>query len=262
VSIHWYGIFFALGVFLSSSLFEHSLKNDLPQKIINKLLFTITLYMLVGAKLGYLVFYTPLPYWGVVITSLKGLSFHGGLIGLIVGLKLVAAQYSISFWALADRLCLTAPWGLLCGRIGNFMNSELFGRPTLSNWGVIFMNTDSKLLPRHPSQLYEAATEGLLLGLILAALPHSWRQRDGMSTSIFLIFYGLFRCIIEEFREPDPQIGFLAQHWTMGQILSTAMIFSGLILFISSMLSSQKTRNLPIFDRSKEMICALRVKKA
>lgn len=259
-SIYWYGIFFAWGVFLSCHLFERSLKNEIPQKVIERILSTTIISMLVGAKLGYLIFYTPLSHWPETLLSFRGLSFHGGLIGLTFGLRFAAAKYSIAFWGLADRLCCAAPWGLFFGRLGNLMNSELFGRPTLQNWGVVFERSDILKLPRHPSQLYEALGEGLFMGLILAALPESYRRREGLSCAIFLIGYGLLRCLIEEFRQPDPQIGLLSG-WTMGQILSTAMIIVGLLLLVSSLMSPSSQKNLPIFDRSKEMICALRVKK-
>lgn len=260
-SIYWYGILFAFGVFLSCSLFEHSLKNEVPKKVIDNILFTTIICMLAGAKAGYLIFYTSFSQWADIAVSLRGLSFHGGLVGLVLGLRLAAAKHCVSFWALADTLCCAAPWGLLFGRLGNFMNSELFGRPTLQNWGVIFERSDQLRLARHPSQLYEAFAEGLLLGLILAALPTSLKKRDGFSSSVFLIGYGLLRSFIEEFRQPDPQLGLLGQGWTMGQILSSAMIIAGLLLLISSLSAPQGPRALPIFDRSKEMICALRVKK-
>lgn len=260
-SIYWYGVLFAFGVFLSCYLFERQFKDEVPQSVLDKILLASVVGMILGAKGGYLLFYTPPQKWFTTVFALRGLSFHGGLIGLMLGLRWAAARYSISFWAMADALCCCAPWGLLFGRLGNFINSELFGRPTWQPWGVIFARTDAQLLPRHPSQLYEAAGEGLFLGLLLAALPDKWRRRDGFPSAVFLLVYGLLRCLIEEFRQPDPQLGLLGSGWTMGQILSSVMIITGLLMLLSSLLSSQGPRSLPIFDRSKEMICALRVKK-
>lgn len=259
-SIHWYGLFFSLGVFLCSHLFESQLKEEVPKKVLDQVVLFIVLCMMVGAKVGYLIFYTPLSQWPFVLLSLKGLSFHGGLIGLVIGLRSSAAQYSISFWALADTLSCAVPFGLFFGRIGNFFNSELFGRPTFQNYGIVFEQSDKMLLARHPSQLYEAACEGLLLGIILFSLPPSWRKRDGLPSAIFLMGYGILRCVIEEFRQPDAQIGFI-QGWTMGQLLSSAMIIAGFVLFLASVVSAQGPRSMPIYDRSKEMVCPLKLKK-
>lgn len=261
-SIYWYGILFALGVSVSCTFFERHFKDQIPKDIIDKTLLTAMIGMLLGAKLGYLAFYTTPQYWLSTAFALKGLSFHGGLIGLVLGVRWAAARYGMSFWALADAFCLYAPWGLLCGRLGNFMNSELFGRPTGQDWGMIFERTDKLLLPRHPSQLYEALGEGLFLGLLLAALPEQWRRRDSFPSAVFLLGYGLVRFILEEFRQPDPQAGLLlGQAFTAGQILCAMMIVMGSGMLLINFFWGGNTANLPVFDRSKEMICALRVKK-
>jgi phosphatidylglycerol:prolipoprotein diacylglycerol transferase len=158
-----------------------------------------------------------------------GMSFHGGLIGVMIALVVWCRRHRLPFWNVADCLALVTPIGLFLGRIANFINGELVGRPTSLAWGVIFPGED---LPRHPSQIYEALLEGPLLLVILWFISTKYRPRDGQIAAAFLILYGVARFAVEFTRQPDPQIGFVAFGWlTMGQILSAIIIVLGTILF-------------------------------
>jgi phosphatidylglycerol:prolipoprotein diacylglycerol transferase len=163
------------------------------------------------------------------------MSFHGGLLGSIIAMFLFCKKYHINFLELTDILSISAPIGLFFGRIANFINMELYGRVTGSNFGVIFPNVDN--LPRHPSQLYEAITEGLLVFIILFSLA-KWtksRQKLGLLSGLFLTLYSCARIFSEQFREPDKHIGFLFNyHITMGQLLSLPILICGLIIVFLS----------------------------
>jgi phosphatidylglycerol:prolipoprotein diacylglycerol transferase len=156
------------------------------------------------------------------------MSFHGGLIGALLAAILFCWKYKESFWKIADLVIVTIPIGLGLGRIGNFINGELYGRVTQVPWGMIFPKGGP--FPRHPSQLYESASEGGILFLILWLLKDK-RMPTGMLLAIFLSFYGAFRFFVEFFREPDAQIGFVLGPFSMGQVLSSFMIISGVILW-------------------------------
>jgi phosphatidylglycerol:prolipoprotein diacylglycerol transferase len=156
-----------------------------------------------------------------------GMSFHGGLIGSVVGGILFCRKYRLNFWQLADIVIVTAPIGLGLGRIGNFINGELYGRVTDVPWGMVFPAGGP--LPRHPSQLYEALLEGVVLfGLLWSIKDRS--LKPGVLLSLFLILYGLFRFFVEFFREPDPQLGFVLGPFSMGQVLSAGVILAGAAL--------------------------------
>jgi phosphatidylglycerol:prolipoprotein diacylglycerol transferase len=158
-----------------------------------------------------------------------GMSFHGGLIGVLIVGVLFSWRNKKSFWKIADLFIVTAPIGLGLGRIGNFINGELYGRATQVSWGMVFPKGGP--LPRHPSQLYESALEGGVLFLILWFLKDKKIPTGGL-LAVFLSVYGVFRFFVEFFREPDPQLGFIIGHFTMGQVLSSFMIVGGIILFL------------------------------
>lgn len=188
--------------------------------------------ILLGGRLGYVLFYN-LPYYLAHPTQILhvwqgGMAFHGGLIGVTLAFLVFARKHRIPFFALMDRIAVVAPIGLLLGRLANFINGELYGRVTTMPWGVIFPNGGP--LPRHPSQLYEAALEGLVLFIILwrAATKTSVLKKPGMLAGLFLIGYALSRIVVEFFREPDAQLGFLFAGLTMGQLLSAAMLLVGM----------------------------------
>ncbi len=192
-----------------------------------------------GGRLGYVLFYN-LPYFlehpaEAFMVWHGGMSFHGGLIGVALAMLGFARRRGLTVFALADGVAPAVPIGLFFGRLANFVNAELFGRATDVPWAVVFpFDRDPLQLPRHPSQLYEAALEGVVLFIVLAILARreSVRRHPGMLAGLFLIGYGLARFFVEFFRQPDPQLGFLWLGATMGQILSLPMIALGLWLAV------------------------------
>jgi len=162
------------------------------------------------------------------------MSFHGACIALFAGGWLFCRKNNLSFWKAADIYAATIPIGIGLGRIGNFINGELFGRATERPWGMVFPHGGN--VPRHPSQLYEAFLEGLLLFIILWLMRSKPWQKNAMwphgsIVALFLICYGCFRILVEYFREPDSQIGYLLAYFTMGQFLSSVMVVGGLLLW-------------------------------
>jgi phosphatidylglycerol:prolipoprotein diacylglycerol transferase len=193
----------------------------------------LILGLLLGARLGYVLFYD-LPVYlhhPLEIFALwhGGMSFHGGLIGSILAGILFCRRHRVDFWQVSDLVIVTAPIGLGLGRIGNFINGELYGRVTSVPWAMVFPGGGP--LPRHPSELYEFFLEGVVLFMILWVLKDRI-SRSGLLTSLFLILYGIFRFTLEFFREPDAQLGFILGPLTMGQLLSSAMIAVGLVIFL------------------------------
>jgi phosphatidylglycerol:prolipoprotein diacylglycerol transferase len=187
--------------------------------------------IMLGGRLGYVFFYNAGYYFEHPLEALKiwqgGMSFHGGVLGMIGAMLIFSAVRKFSFLRLADIVTAVVPVGLFFGRIANFINGELFGRVTDKPWGVVFPHGGE--LPRHPSQLYEAALEGLVLLIILAVLMHiKWvRARSGFVAGAFLVGYGCFRMLVELVREPDAHIGFLFEYVSMGQLLSLPMVLVG-----------------------------------
>jgi phosphatidylglycerol:prolipoprotein diacylglycerol transferase len=200
---------------------------------VENLFFYLILGLIIGARLGYVLFYDLKMYFTDPLEIFAiwhgGMSFHGGLIGVLIVGILFSWKNKKSFWKIADLFIVTAPIGLGLGRIGNFINGELYGRVTRVPWGMIFKNGGS--LPRHPSQLYESGLEGGVLFLILWFLKDK-KLPDGGLLAAFLSLYGLFRSFVELFREPDPQLGFILGPFTMGQTLSSFMIVGGIVLFL------------------------------
>src|SRR5215471_7895600 len=191
----------------------------------------VTLGVILGGRIGYVLFYNPAHFAAnpteIVELWKGGMSFHGGFIGVVVAVALFARKRGIPFWSLADVTCAVYPIGHLLGRIANFINGELWGRQTDVPWAMVF--PDGGPIPRHPSQLYEASLEGLLLLVILAWFMHRGAlQRPGLLTGVFALGYGLARCFCEFFREPDAQLGFLWGGLTMGMLLSFPLMLAGL----------------------------------
>ena len=194
-----------------------------------------TLGVVLGGRIGYVLFYQPGYFLehplDILFVWEGGMSFHGGLIGVILAMYLFARRRGIPFFALTDIVASATPIGLFFGRLANFVNGELFGRPTDVPWAMVFPNGGDQ--PRHPSQLDEAALEGVVLFLALFLLARFTRalERPGLLSGVFLIGYGLSRFLVEFFREPDAQLGYLIGGTvTMGQILSLPMIALGLFL--------------------------------
>ena len=193
--------------------------------------------IIIGGRLGYVIFYDPAHYLAnpleIVATWDGGMSFHGGLLGLVATLAWFAYAKKASFLSGIDLLGAVAPLGLMLGRIANFINGELFGKETTLPWGIVFPNGGP--LPRHPSQLYEAALEGVLLFLILRLVTHVWRglRRPGLVAGLFGIGYALSRILVETVRLPDPQIGYVFGGWlTLGMVYSLPVLAVGLVLVL------------------------------
>ena len=199
------------------------------------LLFFGILGVIAGGRLGYVLFYKPVYYLSHPLEIFAiwqgGMSFHGGFLGVLLAMALVARKHALDWWRLMDFVAPLVPVGLATGRLGNFINGELWGRVTDAPWGMVFRGAGG--LPRHPSQLYQFALEGLLLFALLWWFSSKPRPRRQVSAA-FLIGYGVFRFIAEFAREPDEFLGFLALGLTMGQWLSAPMILIGAWLFAAS----------------------------
>jgi phosphatidylglycerol:prolipoprotein diacylglycerol transferase len=227
---------YIVGFFASYLLVRYQMKKKdfgMSKLEVENLYFYLILGLIIGARLGYVLFYDLKIYlsdpFEIFAIWHGGMSFHGGLIGVLIVGILFSWKNKKSFWRIADLIIVTAPIGLGLGRIGNFINGELYGRVTQIPWGMIFPKGGP--LPRHPSQLYESALEGGLLFLILWFLKDKELPTGGL-LAVFLTLYGGFRFFVEFFREPDVQLGFVLGPLTMGQILTTFMIVGGVILFI------------------------------
>ena len=203
---------------------------------IDDLIVWLVLGIILGGRLGYVLFYKPGYYLANPIEAAYvwqgGMSFHGGALGVILARVLFCRKREISLLPLADLVACAAPIGLFFGRIANFINGELFGRPSDVAWAMVFPRGGPE--PRHPSQLYESLAEGLVLFLVLAALWRftQLRDRPGALSGAFLLGYGVFRMFVEQFREPDAHLGFLMGGATMGQILSLPLVAAGAWLLV------------------------------
>lgn len=236
------------------------MRPDQPEDLLTWMILGVVL----GGRLGYVVFYNPLQYLadplGIVRIWDGGMSFHGGFLGVILGVILYCRRNGLPLLQVSDAVACAAPLGLLLGRIANFINGELWGRPTTQPWGMVFPGEYAQTCPpgwaepvcaRHPSQLYEAATEGLVLLVLMwaLALGAGWLKRPGRLTGLFFAGYGLARGLIENFRQGDPQFVSAGNPWghaiqlgtgpeawglTMGQILSLPMIAIGIGFFLAS----------------------------
>jgi len=236
IRLSWYGLMYVFGFLFSYLLVRYQLKRKdfgVLKPEVDSLYFYSILGLMIGARLGYVLFYNPQMYLDHPLEIPAfwhgGMSFHGGLAGLLTVSILFCWTNKKSFWKIADLMTVTAPIGLGLGRIGNFINGELYGRVTQVPWGMIFPGGGP--LPRHPSQLYESALEGGVLFLILWFLKEK-KLPAGSLLAIFLFFYGAFRFFVEFLREPDPQLGFILGPFTMGQVLSAFMIAGGIVLLL------------------------------
>jgi phosphatidylglycerol:prolipoprotein diacylglycerol transferase len=245
IAIRWYSLAYIAGILFALFWLKKLNQKDnfLSQKAYDDWLVWAVLSIMIGGRLGYVFFYNSSYFLENLLEIFAfwqgGMSFHGGLLGSIFGMWLFAKKYKVNFLQLTDALSIAAPIGLFFGRLANFVNMELYGRVSGSNFGIIFPNAGD--LPRHPSQLYEAALEGILLFLILFSLNNftKIRQVKGCLSGLFLVFYGSFRILIENFREPDTQIGFLFDNVTMGQLLSLPLILLGIFLIIFPIFSEK-----------------------
>jgi phosphatidylglycerol:prolipoprotein diacylglycerol transferase len=237
-AIRWYALAYIAGL-LMAWYYCRRLTTRPPQKLsasaFDDFLLWATLGIVLGGRLGYVLFYKPGDYLSHPLEILfiwkGGMSFHGGLLGVVAALVFFARRRGVPILALSDIVACAAPIGLFLGRIANFINGELYGRPSEVPWAMVFPMGGP--LPRHPSQIYESLLEGLVLFLVLYFLVRRGAlERIGALTGVFLMGYALARMLAEVFREPDEHLGFLLGEVTMGQVLSLPMLLIGLGLVI------------------------------
>ena len=237
VVIRWYALAYVASLLLGWQLMRLLARRGITrmrQVDVDDFLIWATIGVVLGGRLGYVLFYNPGYYLENPLDALAtwrgGMSFHGGLLGVIVATVWFARRRKLSLFDVADPLAVTVPIGLFLGRISNFINGELYGRVSDVPWAMVFPFGGAE--PRHPSQLYQAGLEGLVLFVVLMwlALGTDAAKRRGLLSGVFLTGYAIARIIAELFREPDAHIGFLAGGATMGQLLSVPMLIAGLWL--------------------------------
>lgn len=237
LAISWYSLSYVTGIILG---WYYALKlaekkyTPLKKQHIDDFITWVIIGIIIGGRLGYVIFYDPVKYFSNPIEILKtyegGMAFHGGILGFIIVSIIFARKNNIKYFALVDVSAAAAPIALFLGRIANFINAELYGRVTDVPWSFVFPGSDG--LPRHPSQLYEAALEGAALFFILyfCVIKYHGLKKPGLISGLFLIFYSSFRFIVENYREPDVHIGLHAELITRGQLLCIPMFIVGLIV--------------------------------
>ena len=240
LAIRWYGLMYLIAFGLFFFLGRYRARRDawrgVSDTLIDDLLFWGVLGVVLGGRFGYVLFYKPAYYLSNPLEALAvwhgGMSFHGGLLGVILAMWWIGRKYKLGFLAVADCVAPLIPCGLAAGRMGNFINGELWGRVVASGadvpWAMVFRGAGP--LARHPSQLYQFAMEGLLLFALLWIYSSRPRAR-GAVAAMFLIGYGVFRFIAENYREPDDYLGLLALNLSMGQWLSLPMVLLGAVMF-------------------------------
>ena len=246
LAIRWYALAYIAGLVLGWLLIRRIVSDDSywggarrpTAASIDDLLVYCAFGVIVGGRLGNVLFYDPEYYFSHPLDIFKvwegGMSFHGGLIGALVGILLFARRYGQPALTVLDLCCLAAPIGLFLGRLANFIRPELWGRPTDVPWAVVFPGTDG--LPRHPSQIYEALLEGLVAFIVLFVLARKGAfRRPGLISGAFGVLYGAARIFAEFFREPDPRLEDLGRGLTMGMVLSAPLVVIGLALLVSSL---------------------------
>ena len=239
-AIRWYALAYIVGLVLGwryAFVLARRSPFGITAQQIDDFLVWVTLGVVLGGRLGYVLFYKPAYYLANPLEIFAvwhgGMSFHGGALGVILGIVIYCRRHGIPILAFGDVVVCVVPIGLFFGRIANFINGELFGRPSDVPWAMIFPH-DPLQVPRHPSQLYEASLEGLVLLAVLSFLffRTPLRERPGAISGAFLLGYGLCRIVSEFFREPDAHLGYLFFGVTMGQLLSLPLIAVGLFLLL------------------------------
>ena len=241
ISIRWYSLAYIFGILIGwwygrviilKKFYNIEYKLDL--KFFDDLITYIIISIILGGRIGYILFYNFEFYFKNPLEIFKiwngGMSFHGALLGVIVGTLLYAKKNKLKTFLLLDVIACVSPIGIFLGRIANFINGELVGKATSVYWGVIFPKTDN--IVRHPSQLYEALIEGIALFFIMNFVINKKNYKVGNCSFMFLIFYGVFRIFSEIFRQPDLQVGYMFGILSMGMLLSIFMIFCGTILYL------------------------------
>ena len=243
IEIKWYSMAYILGIlvgwWLAKKILVKRLKNldiNLNINYFDDLVSYLIIGIILGGRIGYIIFYNLEYYFKNPLDVIKiwegGMSFHGALLGVIIATFIFAKKREVNIFLFLDPIACVSPIGLFFGRIANFINGELYGKPSDVYWSVVFPAIDN--IARHPSQLYEAFLEGLLLFFILMIIINKKNIKTGLCSSFFLIFYGIFRIIAEQFREPDIHIGYIFNQISMGSFLSVIMIFAGTIILIKT----------------------------
>lgn len=239
--IRWYSLAYIFGIIIGWWLGKNIVQNIIKRTNLNfklndfdDLVTYLIISIILGGRIGYVVFYNLNYYVANPLDIFKvwegGMSFHGALIGIIIGSYIFSKKIKVPTFFMLDVIACVSPIGIFLGRIANFINGELVGKVTDGTWGVIFPLVDT--LPRHPSQLYQATLEGIILFLILFSQIFKSKYKIGECSYLFLIYYGVFRVISEIFREPDIQVGYFFDLISMGTILSLLMILTGIIIFV------------------------------
>ena len=233
IDIRWYSLSYIFGLIFGWIYCQKILiKDNFKKKLFEDYILYLIIGIIVGGRLGYVLIYSPNYYFQnfeeIFMIWKGGMSFHGGVLGIIITTIIFCKKNNENIFYFLDLISLSAPIGIFLGRISNFINSELYGRVTDIFWSVRFVKIDN--LSRHPSQIYEAFFEGIILFIILNFLNKKFNYKSGIISSLFLIFYSIFRFIIEFVREPDSHIGFIYFNLTIGQIISVITIMIGFTL--------------------------------
>lgn len=252
-AVRWYGIAYVLGFVLCAALIYATARKwrlNFDDDALMTIVLCVVVGVILGARLGYVAFYGEADYLANPLEILAfnhgGMSFHGGLAGALIAGVVASLLTKIPFLTLADLGCMAAPIGLFFGRCANFVNGELWGAPTDLPWGVVFGGS-AGMMPRHPSQLYEALLEGVLLFAIMMIL----RRRkppcpQGTFLGVFLVVYGVCRFVLEFIRQPDAQLGYLWGGWlTMGQLLSVPLILAGVAVLVFALKNRKPQQGIP-----------------
>ena len=235
IEIRWYSLAYIFGILIGWLYCKKILIKDKNiSKLFDDLISYLIIGIILGGRLGYVIFYN-LEYFlsnpiEILMIWHGGMSFHGGLLGVLASTIIYAKKHNVNKFIFLDLIAGSAPIGIFLGRIANFLNSELYGRETDILWSVIFIKIDN--ITRHPSQIYEALLEGVILFFILFFfIKKNYLLKPGLISSLFLIFYSLFRFLVEFFRVPDEQVGFIYLNLTIGQIISLIFLSFGFYLF-------------------------------
>ena len=234
LEIRWYSLAYIFGILLGWYYCKKILiKDETLNKQFDDFISYLIIGVILGGRLGYIIFYNPIYYLNnfleIIMIWRGGMSFHGAVIGVMLASFIFCKKNNLEKYVMLDLVSASAPIGIFLGRLSNFINSELYGRPTDLFISVKFTKIDE--INRHPSQIYEALFEGVILFILLNFLYKKFLKQPGVISSLFLIFYSIFRFFIEFTREPDLQIGYLIFNLTMGQIICSVFFIFGLFLF-------------------------------
>ena len=258
LKIHWYGIMYILALLSALFMAKYIARKDklgISEEMLDNYFIWVEIGVILGARIGYFVFYVPNnlyyfthpwqmfnPFINGHFVGIAGMSYHGAVIGFAIATILFVRKYKVNMWKLLDIVAVAVPAGYVFGRIGNFLNQRLVGRVTESDIGI-YVNG----VLRYPSQLFEAFFEGIVIFVILF-LYRKHKKFEGELIALYMILYGLARSFCEMFRQPDPQLGFIFMHFTMGELLSFVMIFAGILIYF---LNLNKNSEKKLYNNEK-----------